>query len=142
MIRIFLAHASADKEAVERLYHRLQQKGYQPWFDKVDLLPGQSWQAEILKAIKDSDIFIACLSQQSVSKEGYFQREFRMALNEMANKPPGQIYLIPLRLEDCPIPELRQEECGIRLTDYQWVNLFEPDGFERLARAIESHSTP
>ncbi|NEZ68037.1 TIR domain-containing protein [Leptolyngbyaceae cyanobacterium CCMR0082] len=35
------------------------------------------------------------------------------------------------------MPELRQEEYGINLADYQWVDLFEPDGFERLARAIE-----
>ena len=136
MIRIFLAHASEDKAAVTQLYQRLKKSGFQPWLDKVDLLPGQSWRAEIPKAIKNSQVFIACLSQKSVQKQGYVQREFRMALNVMADRPPGQIYLIPVRLDDCQIPELRQEEYGISLTDYQWVNLYEPDGYDRLVQGI------
>ena len=141
MIRIFLAHASEDKKPVIGLYNRLKEKGFQPWLDVVDLLPGQNWRAEIPKAIKNSDIFIACLSQQSVKKQGYIQREFRMALNEMGDRPAGQIYLIPLRLDNCRIPELRQEEYGVNLADYQWVNLFEPDGFERLVKGIEAGMT-
>ncbi|NER81258.1 MAG: SUMF1/EgtB/PvdO family nonheme iron enzyme [Leptolyngbya sp. SIO1D8] len=139
--RIFLAHASEDKTAVIKLYDRLQQQGYQPWLDKKDLIPGQKWREEIPKAIRNSDIFIACLSQRSVAKQGYVQREFRMALNVCADKPPGTIYLIPLRLDDCQIPELRQEEYGINLADYHWLDYFESDGFEQLVRAIQ-HQFP
>ncbi|MEO1255002.1 MAG: GUN4 domain-containing protein [Bacteroidota bacterium] len=138
MIRIFLAHASEDKAAVIELYNHFKENGFQPWLDKVDLLPGQNWQAEISKAIKNSHVFIACLSQNSVQKRGYIQREFRMALNAMADQPPGQIYLIPVRLDDCQIPKLRQEEYGISLRDYQWVDLFEPSGYEHLLRGIEA----
>ncbi|NEZ62997.1 toll/interleukin-1 receptor domain-containing protein [Leptolyngbyaceae cyanobacterium CCMR0082] len=138
MIRIFLAHASEDKEAVTHLYQCLKARGFQPWLDKVDLLPGKNWRTEIPKAIKNSDVFLACLSQQSIQKRGYIQREFRMTLNAMADRPPGQIFLIPVRLDDCQIPELRQEEYGISLSDYQWVNLFESDGFERLVKGIEA----
>lgn len=138
MIRIFLAHASEDKAAVTDLYYHLKESGFEPWLDKVNLLPGQSWRAEIPKAIKNSQVFIACLSEQSVKKQGYIQREFRMALNAMADRPPGQIYLIPVRLDACQIPELRQEEYGISLSDYQWVDLFEPDGYERLVQGIKA----
>ena len=138
MIRIFLAHASEDKIAVADLYNRLKENGFQPWLDKVDLLPGQSWRVEIPKAIKNSQVFIACLSEQSVKKQGYIQREFRMALNAMADRPPEQIFLIPVRLDDCHIPELRQEEYGISLSDYQWVDLFEADGYDRLVKGIRA----
>ncbi|MEM9090227.1 MAG: toll/interleukin-1 receptor domain-containing protein [Cyanobacteria bacterium P01_F01_bin.53] len=141
MLKIFLAHANEDKEAVTRLYHRLKESGYRPWLDKEELLPGQNWRAEIPKAIKNSQVFIACLSQQSVAKQGYIQREFRMALNEYADKPPGSIYLIPVRLDDCTIPELRQEEYGVNLRDIQWVDLFEANGFERLVKALK-HGFP
>ncbi|NEZ60333.1 TIR domain-containing protein [Adonisia turfae] len=138
MIRIFLAHASEDKPAVTDLYYRLKESGFEPWFDKVNLLAGQSWRAEIPKAIKNSHVFIACLSQQSVKKQGYIQREFRMALNHMADRPPGQIFLIPVRLDKCQIPDLRQEEYGISLSDYQWVDLYEPDGYDRLVQGIRA----
>ncbi|MFG6104931.1 SUMF1/EgtB/PvdO family nonheme iron enzyme [Leptothoe sp. EHU-05/26/07-4] len=139
MIQIFLAHASEDKDAVIDLYNRLKAKGFKPWLDKVDLLPGQSWRAEIPKAIRESDVFIACLSKESVAKAGYIQREFRMALQKMGDIPPGKIYLIPVRLDDCQVPELRQEEYGINLADYQWVDLFQDGEFERLVKSIELH---
>ncbi len=139
MIRIFLAHAKEDKAEVIKLYERLKQKGYKPWLDKKDLLGGQLWDDEIKKAINSSDIFIACLSKQSVEKQGYVQKEFRMALQKCGELPENKIYLIPLRLDDCKIPNLRQREYGINLRDYQWIDYFESDGFEQLIRAIEHY---
>ncbi len=138
-VRIFLAHASEDKPAVIHLYNRLKQQGYVPWLDRKDLMPGQQWRVEIPKAIRTSDVFLACLSQQSVDKQGYIQRELRMALNECADRPPETIYLIPLRLDNCQIPELRQEEYGVNLLNYQWVDYFEPDGFKNLVESIDHH---
>ena len=139
MVQIFLAHANEDKEAVTGLYNRLKERGFQPWMDKEDLVPGQNWRSEIPKAIKNSDVFLACLSQVSVSKKGYVQKEFRIALNNYAEMPPGSAYLIPVRLNDCEIPELRQDEYGVNLSDIHWVNLFESGGFEKLVRAIDYH---
>ena len=62
-----------------------------------------------------------------------------MALNECADRPPETIYLIPLRLDNCQIPELRQEEYGVNLLNYQWVDYFEPDGFKNLVESIDHH---
>ena len=42
-IQIFLAHASEDKLQVLKLYDRLKARGYKPWLDKKDLIPGQNW---------------------------------------------------------------------------------------------------
>ena len=138
--QIFLAHANEDKPQVRELYRQLQEAGYRPWLDEEDLLPGQSWRDEIPKAIKKSDLFVACLSILSVAKEGYVQREFRLALNCLAEKPAGKIYLIPLKLDDCAIPDLRQEEYGVALRDVQWLDYWKPGGFEKLLRAIEHQS--
>jgi len=135
-IQIFLAHASEDKPAVLALYNRLKQAGYKPWLDKKDLIPGQNWRSVIPKAIADSQLFIACLSQRSIAKQGFVQREFKMALNQYADRPPNSIYLIPLRLDECDIPDLRQEEYGLNLRDLHWLDYWEEDGFEQLERAI------
>ena len=136
-MKIFLAHAKEDKKIVTELYHRLKESGYTPWLDKEDLLPGQLWRAEIPKAIKDSQVFIACLSNRSVEKQGYVQDEFKIALKTYASKPAGSIYLIPVRLDDCSIPELRQEEYGTNLRDIHWLDFFEPEGYDKLIRALE-----
>ncbi len=137
MLHIFLAHASEDKLAVTRLYHRLKENGYIPWLDQEDLLPGQDWKSEIRKAIKESDVFIACLSKQSVAKQGYVQKEFKMALNLYAEKPSDSIYLIPVRLDECHIPELRQDEYGVSLRNIHWLDFFSEDGFELLLKTLK-----
>ena len=136
-IQIFLAHASEDKLQVLKLYDRLKARGYKPWLDKKDLIPGQNWRQEIPRAIKRSSIFIACLSQKSVSKQEYVQKEFRLALNKYAETPPGTVYLIPLKLDDCEVPALQQPELGVNLQDIHWLNYWEPGGFESLVRAID-----
>ncbi|MCZ8129390.1 MAG: SUMF1/EgtB/PvdO family nonheme iron enzyme [Microcystis sp. LE19-114.1B] len=135
-IQIFLAHASEDKPAVLALYDRLKQAGYKPWLDKKDLIPGQIWRDEIPKAIKASQIFLACLSGKSANKQGYIQRELRIALDTFGEMLPGTIFFIPMRLEECEIPDLRMSEVGLNLRDIHRLDYWEEDGFEQLERAI------
>lgn len=96
-LQIFLAHANEDKEAVSELYDRLKRAGYKPWLDKEDLISGQNWRSVIPRVIRDSQLFIACLSKRSISKRGYVQNEFKLALNQLASLPSNSIYFIPLR---------------------------------------------
>jgi len=135
-IQIFLAHAREDKPAVLALYNRLKQAGYKPWLDKKDLIAGQIWRDEIPKAIKASQIFLACLSAKSANKQGYIQRELRIALDTLGEMLPGTIFFIPMRLEECEIPDLRSAEVGLNLRDIHWLDYWEEDGFEQLERAI------
>jgi len=135
-IQIFLAHASEDKPAVLALHERLKQAGYKPWLDKKDLIPGQIWRDEIPKAIKASQIFLACLSAKSANKQGYIQRELRIALDTLGEMLPGTIFFIPMRLEECEIPDLRLAEVSLKLRDIHRLDYWEEDGFEQLERAI------
>ncbi|GCA71447.1 serine/threonine-protein kinase pkn1 [Microcystis aeruginosa NIES-2519] len=134
-IQIFLAHASEDKPAVLALYNRLKQAGYKPWLDEEDLIPGQIWRDEIPKAIKASQIFLACLSAKS-AKQGYIQRELRIALDTLGQMLPGTIFFIPMRLEECEIPDLRSAEVGLNLRDIHRLDYWKENGFEQLERAI------
>ncbi len=128
--RIFLCHASEDKERVKELYHQLKKAGYNPWLDKYDLLPGQKWRVEIRKILGDhNNLVVVCLSNSSVTKRGTVQREIKWALDLLEEMPEGAIYLIPARLESCQVPD--------RLSELHWVDLFEPDGFEYLKRSLD-----
>jgi formylglycine-generating enzyme required for sulfatase activity len=127
-LRVFLCHASADKPAVRELYQRLRADGISAWLDEENLLPGQDWQLEIPKAVRESDAVIVCLSKGSINKAGYVQKEIKFALDVADEQPEGIIFLIPLKLEECDVPE--------RLGRWQWVNLFSPNGYERLMRAL------
>jgi len=57
-LRVFLCHASADKPALRELYQQLRQDGFQPWLDEEELLPGQDWEPEIRKAVRESDVVL------------------------------------------------------------------------------------
>jgi hypothetical protein len=88
MAKIFLAHANQDKPRVRKLYADLKTRGFDPWLDEIDLVPGQIWKVEIPKAIRQAQIFLACLSSQSVEKVGYVQNEFRLALSALGRAHP------------------------------------------------------
>lgn len=127
-LRVFLCHATADKPTVRELYHRLRGDGFQPWLDEEDLLPGQDWQREISKAVAASDVVVVCLSNAALTKAGYVQNEIKFALDAADRQPEETIFLIPLRLEECDVPD--------RLAGLHWVNFFDPKGYERLLRAL------
>jgi hypothetical protein len=105
-LRVFLCHSSQDKPIVRELYQRLNAEGWiYPWLDTKKLLPGQDWRLAIEEAVETADNVIICLSNKSVSKEGYVQKEMRYAQEISLEKPEGTIFLIPLKLEECEIPE-------------------------------------
>jgi hypothetical protein len=127
-LKIFLCHSSGDKAQVQPLHDFLLKSGAAPWLDSEQLLPGQDWNLEINKALDDSDVILLCLSKKSVDKEGYVQREMRIALDRALEMPEGRIFLIPVRLEECELPH--------RLQSYQWVDLFTTGGMEKLIKSL------
>ena len=128
-VQLFLSYTRKDEAAVAQLYERLAAVGLKPWMDQEDILPGEIWQESILHAIRDSHFFLACISLNSVDKRGFLQRELREALDAWKDKLPGDIYLIPVRLEECTVPE--------QLSPFQWVDIFHSRGWTRLLRAIQ-----
>jgi len=127
-LQVFLCHSSSDKPKVRELYQRLRNDGISPWLDEEDLLPGFDWRIEIPKAVQNSDVVIVCLSKDSVTKTGYVQKEIKQALDVADEQPEGRIFIIPLKLEECDIPK--------RLSRWQWVNLFNDNGYQRLLRSL------
>lgn len=113
-LRVFLCHASQDKPVVRELYQRLLAEGWiDPWLDEEKLLPGQDWDFEIKQEVEITDVVIVFLSKNSVTKEGYIQKELRKVLDVADEKPEGANFVIPLKLDEC-IPPRR-----IQIWQYQ-----------------------
>jgi len=128
-LKVFLAHASSDKPAVRNLHKRLRLDECDPWLDEENLLPGQDWEYEIQNAVRTSDIFIACLSRSSITKTGYVQKEIKIALDVADSLPENTLYIIPLKLEECNVPQ--------RLLKWQYVNFFVEGGYIRLLKSLQ-----
>ena len=128
MARIFLSYAREDEAQVRDVYRRLIDAGFEVWMDKINLLPGQRWQQEIPRAIRSADFILIFFSKHSVAKRGYVQREFRLALETLEEIPPDVIHTIPIRLDDCQIPE--------EFRHLQWTDLSVEGEFDRIVQAL------
>ena len=128
-LRVFLCHSSNDKPLVRELYQKLCAEDWiKPWLDEEELYPGQDWNLEIEQAVEAADAILVCLSNNSITKEGYVQRELRIVLDYADYKPEGTLYIIPVRLEDCMPPR--------RLRAWQYADYFPEEGRERAFRRL------
>lgn len=116
-LRVFLCHSSDDKPTVRELYSRLESEGWiDAWLDEIKLYPGQDWNYEIEQAVEEADVILVCLTKNSVTKEGYIQRELRIILDYADYKPEGALYITPVRLEECEPPK--------RIRRWQYADYF------------------
>ncbi|NJN65283.1 MAG: toll/interleukin-1 receptor domain-containing protein [Chloroflexaceae bacterium] len=132
---VFLSYAPDDLATVQSLYRKLQADGFQPWMDREDLLPGQNWQREIERAIRQSGAVVICLSSRAVTKSGQFHRQMNRALDVYEEQPDGTIYLIPLKLDPCDLPDRLRP-----LLHEQLELVFDQGGYEMLRRALQSRA--
>ena len=131
LAQVFVAYAREDVTAAERLYGDLTMAGFSPWMDGARLLPGQNWPRAIESAIESSGFFIACFSENSVNKRGGFQVELRYALDCARRVPLDEIFIVPVRLEECRVPRSIQREL-------HYIDLFPdwPRGVRRLTGVL------
>ncbi len=129
---IFLSYARDDQEAVKLIYEKLKTEGYHPWMDQFDILPGENWERSIRIVVQKAHFFLIFLSDHSVNRRGVLQKEIHAALDAWNTMLTSDIYLIPVRLSDCSIPE--------ELSAFQWVDIFDDLGWDRLLSAIEAGS--
>jgi RNA-directed DNA polymerase len=127
---IFINYARDDDEPVSKIYSRLKKAGYKPWRDKEDIVGGDTWERAIARAIDECDIFVACLTVNSVRKRGWIQKEIRQALEKRQGQLEKDIFIIPLLLEKgIEIPE--------SLAGFQAIPYYEDNGWNRLTQSIQ-----
>lgn len=113
----FLCYAKENSTHVREFRERLKGEVWvDPWFDEEDILPGQMWEGSVVEAVHNSHAVIIFLSTIAVRQEGFFHKELKLALDAAAEKPDGTIFIIPIRLDNCDVPD--------RLQPYQYVDYF------------------
>lgn len=125
---IFISYARDDFDASEKLRDDLQRLGYQHvWKDVYEIVAGAEWEREIRLALEKHHFVVSCLSKAATEKQRYFQKELRVALGLHRE---NVTHLIPVRLEECEIPD--------ELKPYNYVDLFPdwPAGLESIRLSI------
>jgi hypothetical protein len=130
-IRPFISYAREDLATAKQLLSDLRFLGIEPWLDIEHLLGGQDWEREVRHALRDATHVIAIMSERAVNKRGFVQKELRYALEQLQEFPPGDIFLLPVRLDET---SPRHDE----LLKLHWIDLFPSyyEGFARLAKSL------
>ena len=127
--KVFLCHSHRDQNIVHDLWSRLKKDGLDVWLDGENLLPGQNWQRTIQRTILKSDALIVCLSRNFSRPKGYRHEELKFALEKADLLPDGEIFIVPVRLEECEMPE--------SLRHLHRVDLFKRGGYKKLLLVLK-----
>ena len=65
MIRIFISYSRASQDVVKTLAQDFEEFGHNVWFDN-ELTGGQAWWEQILKKIRECDLFVCTFSPQAL----------------------------------------------------------------------------
>ena len=143
MNRVFISYIRENIEIVDRLYQELVSHGIQVWLDRNDIDPGSRWEQAIRRAIQQGAFFIACFSKEYNARDKtYMNEELTLAIDELRQRPTDQIWFIPVKLNDCEIPD-RSIGGGETLRVFQYVNLYEDwDGsIQRILKVVQPGSS-
>ncbi|HEX3951763.1 MAG TPA: toll/interleukin-1 receptor domain-containing protein [Steroidobacteraceae bacterium] len=118
---VFLSYASADREAARVLKDALPTLGLEVWYDESDLGGGEIWDQKIRKQIRECDYFMPLISAQTEARhEGYFRREWRLAVERTLDMADDHAFLLPVVLDDTSQAGARVPE---KFLSVQWVRV-------------------
>lgn len=135
----FISYVREDSTAVNQLQRVLEAVGVPVWRDTAELWPGEDWRSKIRRAItNDALVFLACFSRNSLAREvSYQNEELNLAIEQLRRRNPGHPWLIPIRLDECSIPDWNIG-AGRTLASIQHVDLFGDRYNEQAARLTEA----
>jgi hypothetical protein len=134
---VFISYVRENSSEVDCLQRNLESVGIRVWRDTADLWPGEDWRAKIRDAIvNEALVFIACFSQKSTARQKSYQNEeLTLAIEQLRLRRPNEPWLIPVRLDDCEIPDLEIGR-GRSLASIQHADLFGDRSAEASERLI------
>lgn len=136
MTTVFISYVRENRTIVERLAGQLQDYRLDVRTD-FSIPAGVLWRSYLRDQIKNGDFFVACFSEEySRKKTSYMNEELTIAIEQLRLRPTGAVWLIPVRLNRCTIPD-RDIGAGETLRSLQWVDLFDDwdSGVQRIAAA-------
>jgi TolB-like protein len=98
---VFLSYASEDRSAAQTLKEALSTLGLDVWYDESGLDGGDAWDQKIRRQIRECDFFMPLISAQTEARpEGYFRREWRLAVERTLDMADDHTFLLPVVIDD------------------------------------------
>jgi len=101
-LQVFISYRAQHERFAEALAERLGQEGLVPWFDKWDILAGDSVPGKIEEGLRESIAFIPIITAD-YQHGAWATEELQSAI---AKRVETDFKVIPVLLENCEKPEL------------------------------------
>src|SRR5579871_4115363 len=139
---VFLSYATEDRPAARSIREALQGLGVEVWYDESALDGGDAWDQKIRRQIRACDFFMPVISAQTAARpEGYFRREWRLAVERTLDMADDHLFLLPVAIDDISEGAARVPD---RFVSVQWLRIpgGEPNAsLETLCRRLLSGQT-
>src|SRR5438128_11476064 len=98
---VFLSYAREDTDAARRIADALRGFGVEVWFDQSELRGGEAWDEKIRGQIRSCALFLPVISTHTQARrEGYFRREWKLAVERTHDMAEGVPFLVPVAVDD------------------------------------------
>ena len=141
---VFLSYASEDRKAAQSLRDALRTYGLEVWYDESGLDGGDAWDQKIRRQIRECDFFMPVISAQTDTRpEGYFRREWRLAVERTLDMADDHTFLLPVVIDDTTQARARVPD---KFLAVQWTRV--PGGEATAAlelvcrRLLSGHDVP
>lgn len=121
----FISYSRKDSVLVDRIVDFLASNDINCWIDRKNSIAGLDYAASIVKAIKDSDVFILFISEWSI--------ESKYVLSELNTAVSSNIPVIPVNIGCVTLTDAMEYYLGRT----QWLNLDE-NGSDCLTLLLEN----
>jgi len=132
---IFISYAHEDQAAARRLRDFLEEEaGVDVWLDTRELEAGDDWGRKIRRNIKSCSYFVPLISAAATRRdEGYFRREWSLAVERAMDIADSVPFIIPVAIDDMDEDSDRLPDRFLRA---QWVRLPGGAGSEDFRRRV------
>ena len=133
---VFISYSSKDQAAAEAVHGYLMDAGIPCWLAPSDLVPGSEWDAEIVKAINASRVFVLILSTHADSSVH--------VRNEVHHAVSMGLHVIPFRIDGITGLQL-SNKMRYYLAPLHWLDASAPPldrHLPRLSRAVSDYLAP
>jgi hypothetical protein len=128
-LKTFICYPSESETIAREAAGFVRSVGIDCWFDKDSLVAGEDWDRSRRLALQDANVVLVLCSAATTGRNGVYQREINEALSLSADRRLGTIHILPLRLEDVPLPP--------ELSRLQYVDYFGPDWRRKVAAGLD-----
>ena len=110
---VFLAHSSADKPLIRKIYRQLKSRGLSPWLDEEELIPGRPFHPALEEAIRRSKTAAVCIGVNGLGR--WHRIELSTLIGQFVNRGIPVIPVLLPGVESVP-------EALLFLGDFHAVN--------------------